>query len=191
MVNAAGPWSTGLNRLANVGAEFSVNVRPMRQEVHHVTAPARYNDGADLGPAIADVDLGTYMRPGPNNTLLIGGTEPECDGFEWIDDPDSADPRVSLARFEAQVTRAARRLPDLGVPNQPKGVAGVYDVAEDWTPIYDRTTRPASTLQWAPAATSSRTLRWPANSWRPSSTGSRTATIMTAIRSGTSGSTPG
>src|SRR5699024_7901635 len=27
-------------------------------------------------------------------------------------------------------------------PNRPSGVAGVYDVAEDWTPIYDRTDAP-------------------------------------------------
>jgi glycine/D-amino acid oxidase-like deaminating enzyme len=41
--------------------------------------------------------------------------------------------------FERQVTRAARRFPGLRVPSQPKGIAGVYDVASDWTPIYDRT----------------------------------------------------
>lgn len=142
VVNAAGPWSSGLNRLAGVGSEFTVGVRPMRQEVHHVTAPPGYNDGAELGPAIADVDLGTYMRPGPNNTFLVGGTEPECDGFEWVDDPDAAETRVSRVRFEAQVIRAARRLPGLTVPGRPSGVAGVYDVADDWTPIYDRTDAP-------------------------------------------------
>ena len=42
-------------------------------------------------------------------------------------------------RFEAQVTRAARRLPALQIPNTPLGIVGVYDVASDWTPIYDRT----------------------------------------------------
>ena len=36
------------------------------------------------------------------------------------------------------MTRAARRLPGLGVPSTPRGIAGVYDVADDWTPIYDR-----------------------------------------------------
>jgi sarcosine oxidase subunit beta len=29
----------------------------------------------------------------------------------------------------------------LSVPFQPKGIAGVYDAASDWTPIYDRTDR--------------------------------------------------
>ncbi|MFI5428620.1 FAD-dependent oxidoreductase [Aeromicrobium sp. UC242_57] len=37
------------------------------------------------------------------------------------------------------MTRAARRLPDLRVPSGPRGIVGVYDVATDWTPVYDRT----------------------------------------------------
>src|SRR5207245_6009352 len=58
---------------------------------------------------------------------------------QWIDDPDAADPRPTADVFDAQVTRAARRLPALTVPPAPRGLAGVYDVADDWTPIYDRT----------------------------------------------------
>ncbi|SRR5579875_952811 len=139
LVNAAGPWSGAVNRLAGVGGEFTVKVRPMRQEVHQVTAPPGYNHGTRLGPVIADLDLGIYLRPASPDFLLIGGTEPACDPLEWIDDPDQANPRVTASRFRAQVTRAARRLPGLTVPNTPVGIAGVYDVAEDWTPIYDRT----------------------------------------------------
>ncbi|MBV6697669.1 FAD-binding oxidoreductase [Kitasatospora aureofaciens] len=139
VVNAAGPWSGGLNRLAGVGGEFTVGVRPLRQEVHQVAAPPGYSLAADLGPVIADLDLGIYLRAAPGGRLLVGGTEPACDPLEWIDDPDEADPRPTVHRFRAQVTRAARRLPGLGVPNRPTGIAGVYDVADDWTPIYDRT----------------------------------------------------
>lgn len=139
VVNAAGPWSGRLNRMAGVGGEFTVHVRPMRQEVHHVPAPPGYNRGDRFGPAIADLDLGVYMRPTPGGHLLVGGTEPECDPLEWINDPDQASPRVTAARFRAQVMRAARRLPGLTIPNAPAGVAGVYDVTDDWTPIYDRT----------------------------------------------------
>ncbi|MBO8192458.1 FAD-binding oxidoreductase [Streptomyces oryzae] len=139
VVNAAGPWSGALNDLAGVGGDFSVSVRPMRQEVHQVAAPAAYGSQALPGPTIGDLDLGTYMRAAAGRHLLVGGTEPECDPLEWIDDPDQADPRPTSRRFQAQVTRAARRIPGLTVPNTPQGVAGVYDVAEDWTPIYDRT----------------------------------------------------
>ena len=41
--------------------------------------------------------------------------------------------------WEAQTLRAARRLPELGVPSRPVGLAAVYDVSTDWLPIYDRT----------------------------------------------------
>jgi sarcosine oxidase subunit beta len=139
LLNAAGPWSSALNRLAGVGAEFTIRVRPLRQEVHQVRAPAGFNRDSQFGPAITDLDLGTYMRPGPGGVLLVGGTEPDCDPFEWVDDPDQVAPQATATRFHAQVMRAARRLPELTVPNIPTGIVGVYDVAEDWTPIYDRT----------------------------------------------------
>ncbi|RJQ83059.1 NAD(P)/FAD-dependent oxidoreductase [Amycolatopsis panacis] len=139
VVNAAGPWSGKLNGLAGVGSDFTVGLRPMRQEVAHVLAPEGYHPPGGVGPAIADVDLGTYFRGEVGGGLLVGGTEPECDPFQWLDDPDEANLNPTMAVFEAQVTRAARRLPGLRVPNRASGVVGVYDVAEDWTPIYDRT----------------------------------------------------
>ena len=143
VVNAAGPWSGGLNRLAGVGAEFTIGVRPLRQEVHEVPAPAGYGgEDGSLAPAVADLDLGVYLRPGVHGTLFVGGTEPECDELQWLDDPDDADLRVTADLHDAQVTRAARRLPGLRVPNRRSGIAGVYDAADDWTPIYDRTDAP-------------------------------------------------
>ncbi|RSM52290.1 FAD-dependent oxidoreductase [Amycolatopsis sp. WAC 01376] len=134
VVNAAGPWSGAVNRLAGVGSDFTVGVRPMRQEVAHVPVQEGYS-----GPVVADMDLGTYFRGEGGAGLLVGGTEPECDPMQWTDDPDAVDIHPTAAVFEAQVTRAARRLPDLAVPNRARGVVGVYDVADDWTPIYDRT----------------------------------------------------
>lgn len=139
VVNAAGPWSRGLNELAGVGADFTVATRAMRQEVAHVLAPEGFHPPGGIGPAFADVDLGTYFRGEFGGGLLVGGTEPECDPPQWLNDPDDANPNPTMAVFEAQVTRAARRLPGLRVPNRARGVVGVYDVADDWTPIYDRT----------------------------------------------------
>lgn len=140
VVNAAGPWSAAFNALAGVGEGWTVSTRPMRQEVHHLPAPKGYNaDG--IGPCIADLDLGVYMRGTPGDGLLIGGTEPECDPLEWIDDPDAANRNPTQAVYEAQATRAARRLPELGIPGKSVGIAGIYDVTEDWAPIYDRTER--------------------------------------------------
>mgnify|MGYP000140192101 CR=1 FL=1 len=142
VVNAAGPWSGALNELIGVGDDFTVTVRPLRQEVAHVSAPPGYNSEDGLGSAIGDLDLGTYMRPEPGGGWLVGGTEPECDPLEWIDDPDTANLDRTAPQFERQVTRAARRLPELGIPNRPRGIAGVYDVSSDWAPIYDKTDQP-------------------------------------------------
>ncbi|MBV9292906.1 MAG: FAD-binding oxidoreductase [Frankiales bacterium] len=145
VVNAGGPWSTSINALAGVGDDFAVAVRPMRQEVHQVAAPADYRrpgEPTEPGPVVGDLDLGVYLRPAAADELLVGGTEPECDPLEWLDDADDADLNPTAAVFERQVTRAARRLPDLRVPGAVRGVAGVYDVAADWTPIYDRTALP-------------------------------------------------
>lgn len=142
VVNAAGPWSGALNRLAGVGGDFTIGVRAMRQEVAHVPAPGGYHRDGKPGPAIADMDLGIYMRGEVGDALLVGGTEPECDPFQWLDDPDEANPNPTSDVSAAQVIRAARRFPELAVPNRVRGVVGVYDVTDDWTPIYDRTELP-------------------------------------------------
>lgn len=136
VVNAAGPWSSRVNALAGAGADFAVGLRPMRQEVHQVRAP----EALQRSPiCFADMDLGTYIRPDGSGQLLVGGTEPECDPMQWLDDPDASYPNPTGAVFEAQLVRAARRLPELRVPSRPRGVVGVYDVTDDWTPIYDQT----------------------------------------------------
>ena len=143
VVNAAGPWSSQVNAMAGVGSDFTVTFRPMRQEVHEVAAPRGFepSDG-EPGITIADPDLGIYVRSARAGALLVGGMEPECDPPEWLDDPGAADPRPTVPVFETQVLRAARRFPDLAVPHRPSGIAGVYDVTTDWSPVYDRTDRP-------------------------------------------------
>lgn len=142
VVNAAGPWSSAVNQLAGVGTDFTVRVGAMRQEVHQAPRPQGPDGRTAPFPIIADLDLGVYIRPDAGHSLLVGGTEPECDPLEWIQHPDDFNPYVTAACFEAQMLRAARRLPDLTIPNRPTGLAGIYDVASDWTPIYDRTEHP-------------------------------------------------
>jgi sarcosine oxidase, subunit beta len=136
VVNVGGPWSSQINALAGVGDDFTIAVRPMRQEVHAIDTG---NDVAATLPVVADLDLGTYFRRTPGDALLVGGAEPACDPLQWLDDPDTANPNATAEVFDAQVTRVARRVPGVTVPPLPRGLAGVYDVAEDWTPIYDRT----------------------------------------------------
>jgi sarcosine oxidase subunit beta len=140
VINAAGPWSGQLNQLAGVQDEFAITTRPLRQEVHRVAArPGQPLDGLTH---VADSDLGTYFRPEPGGGLLVGGQEPECDPMQWLDDPDDYHPGATSALFDAQVTRLARRVPGVAVPPRPAGIAGVYDVTDDWIPIYDRTSLP-------------------------------------------------
>ena len=135
VINAGGPWSNRINQLAGVGEDFTISVKPMRQEVHQINTPMNLIPG----PIIGDLDLGTYMRSSPTGSTLIGGTEPECDRLDWVDDVEAVNLNRTKELFEAQVTRAARRFPALQIPNSPSGIAGIYDVAADWTPIYDRT----------------------------------------------------
>ena len=138
IVNAAGPWSGRINDLAGAGSDFTVTTRPMRQEVHHVQAPASWINP----PCFSDLDTGVYIRPEAGGGMVIGGTEPECDPYQWVEDPDNVNMNRTQELFTAQVTRAARRLPDLQVPSTAAGVVGVYDVSSDWSPIYDKSDVP-------------------------------------------------
>ncbi len=137
VVNAAGPHSSMLNRLAGVEDSQSIRTRPLRQEVHVVPAGTGLLQG-DGVPCVGDTDLGTYFRPQVGGTILVGGIEPECDPLVWVDDPDHFDERPSVHAFQAQTWRLARRIPELGVPGRPVGLAALYDVTSDWVPVYDR-----------------------------------------------------
>lgn len=139
VVNASGPFSSRVNLLAGVVADFAeLSTRALRQEVHVLPGPegSRFGDG---GVVVMDADLGTYFRPQPGGTILVGGLEPDCDPMIWVDDPDELDPTPSVQAWEAQAYRVARRLPNVGVPSRPSGLAALYDVTPDWVPIYDCT----------------------------------------------------
>ncbi len=137
VVNAAGPHSGAVNAMAGLDGTMAIGTTPLRQEVHHVPAPAGVDMAAD-GMVLGDLDLGFYSRPETGNHVLLGGMEPECDELEWLDDPDVHDEHITDL-WQTQVLRASRRFPDLGMPHQRKGIVGVYDVSDDWMPIYDRT----------------------------------------------------
>jgi len=137
VVNCAGPHSRAINALAGVANEGNVTTKPLRQEVHHLGAVDQFT-GHGGAPVTFDGDLGTYFRPDPGG-LLVGGLEPACDPMEWVEHPDSTNPTASVNSYEAQTTRLARRMPELQIPPRPKGVVGIYDVSDDWIPIYDKT----------------------------------------------------
>ncbi|MGL5811306.1 MAG: NAD(P)/FAD-dependent oxidoreductase [Nocardioides sp.] len=142
VVNAAGPWSGRLNELAGVlgdsPADFRTSTRPLQQEVISLPAPDGFTLGAG-GTCVTDPDFATYFRPHAGGTLIAGGMEPECDELTYLDRPEDAIESVTAATWETQTLRLARRLPALGIPGRPTGVVGVYDVTDDWIPLYDRT----------------------------------------------------
>lgn len=137
VVNVAGPHSFVINRLAGVEAGMRIKTRALRHEVHLVPSPAGF-DFEHAGLHISDGDTGIYMRPEAGNTILVGSGDPACDSKEWVDDPDHFNRAVTEAQWKAQVYRLAKRLPTLGIPNEKKGLVDLYDVADDWIPIYDK-----------------------------------------------------
>ena len=61
-----------------------------------------------------------------------------CDPKEWISDPDNYNQQVTESQWKAQVYRCAKRIPQLKIPSRTSGVVDLYDVSDDWLPIYDK-----------------------------------------------------
>lgn len=141
VVNAAGPWSVALNTMAGVLDDFSTSTRATEQEVISVPAPPGFalDDG---GTGVHDPDFGTYFRPHPGGTIIVGSFEAPCDPLILVDDADDVRTAPSPENWEVQSLRLARRLPDLQVPGQKSGIVSAYDITDDWIPIYDRTSLP-------------------------------------------------
>ncbi len=95
-------------------------------------------DFMTAGVVAADDDMGFYFRPEVGNNVLLGSVDPECDPREYVD-PDDYDTRLNRDQWHTQVLRANRRMPTLGIPHEARGIVDLYDVSDDWLPIYDRT----------------------------------------------------
>ena len=137
LVNVAGPHSFVINRMADVEKEMNIKTRALRHEVHHVPSPEGYDFEKD-GFHTSDGDNSIYFRPETGNTILIGSEDPLCDPKEWIADPDNYNQQVTESQWKAQVYRCARRIPQLKIPSRTSGVVDLYDVSDDWLPIYDK-----------------------------------------------------
>ena len=137
VVNVAGPHSFVINRMADVERDMNIKTRALRHEVHHVPSPEGYDFEKD-GFHTSDGDNGIYFRPETGNTILIGSEDPLCDPKEWISDPDNYNQQVTESQWKAQVYRCAKRIPQLKIPSRTSGVVDLYDVSDDWLPIYDK-----------------------------------------------------
>ena len=139
IVNVAGPHSMKINQMADVEKDMNIKTRALKVEVCHVPSPAGYNYENE-GFVISDSDIGCYSRPEIGNNVLIGSEDPECDERIYVD-PDNWDTNFS-EQWKVQVLRQAQRYPDLPVTSESKGVVALYDVADDWIPIYDKSSLP-------------------------------------------------
>jgi len=139
VINVAGPHSSLINAMAGVSSGMLMSTRALRHEVAHVDAPESIDKSRRM--VTSDSDVQVYTRPSGENGFLIGSEDPECDDREWVDDPDNYNLEFS-AQWKTLVMRFAQRLPELGIPDTAKGVVALYDVTEDWMPIYDKSDLP-------------------------------------------------
>ena len=135
VVNVAGPHSYKINALAGAEGDMRITTRALRQEVAHVPAPQGV-DYVGLACVTSDSDAAIYTRPEIGNNILIGSEDPPCDEHRWVD-PDDFDRNFS-DQWTVQAQRLAQRFPSLGIPSRLQGCVDLYDVTEDWIPIYDR-----------------------------------------------------
>jgi sarcosine oxidase subunit beta len=139
VVNIAGPHSAKVNAMAGALAGMTIQTRALKVEVAHVPFPAGFDFEKD-GLVTSDSDVACYARPELGNHILIGSEDPPCDAREWVD-PDDWDRNFS-EQWQVQVQRVAQRIPTLPVTSEVRGVVDLYDVADDWIPIYDKSDVP-------------------------------------------------
>ena len=139
VINVAGPHAAKVNEMAGALSDMTITTRALKQEVVHMPSPKGFDFFHD-GPVISDSDIACYCRPEKGNFILVGSEDPECDPREWVD-PDDYDTNFT-EQWTTQAHRYAQRVPSIGIPNQTKGVVDLYDVSDDWIPIYDKSMIP-------------------------------------------------
>jgi len=136
VINIAGPHSSMITELAGQTRNNAIKTRALRHEVHTVPPPDGF-DPEEEGYHTNDTDIGAYYRPETGGMILTGSVDPECDPKEFVD-PDNYNTEVTENQWKAQIYRLARRIPDLPIPTRPMGIVDLYDVSDDWIPIYDK-----------------------------------------------------
>lgn len=140
VINVGGPASARINEMAGVTGDMTISTKALRQEVVHVPAPAGFDFEGD-GFVVSDSDIACYCRPEHGNHILVGSEDPPCDDHVWVED-DTAYDRDFTEQWRTQAMRYGQRVPTLGIPSQMKGVVDLYDVSDDWIPIYDKSMLP-------------------------------------------------
>ena len=139
VINVAGPHSMKINRMADVEKNMNIKTKALKVEVSHVKPPEGF-DYEKKAFVVSDSDIGCYSRPEIGNHILIGSEDPECDERVFVD-PDDWDDNFT-DQWNTQLYRQAQRYPDLPLSSNIKGVVSLYDVSDDWIPIYDKSDLP-------------------------------------------------
>ena len=139
VVNVAGPHSMKVNQMAGVEEDMNIKTKALKVEVSHVKPPENFNYEKDAF-VVSDSDIGCYSRPETGNHILIGSEDPECDERIFVD-PDKWDENFT-DQWNTQLYRQAQRYPNLPLSSKVKGVVSLYDVSDDWIPIYDKSSLP-------------------------------------------------
>jgi sarcosine oxidase subunit beta len=124
--------------------DLPLETRALRREVHQMHNPLFEEESQrNPLPVIGDVDGGVYTRPeARGRALIVGTTDPECDAFEWVDDPDDYHESLTEPYRQRQCLRLMKRIPSLEL-GPTRGVVSLYDVTvQDWYPIADKTDLP-------------------------------------------------
>ena len=135
VINVAGPHSHKVNAMAGAQRDMTITTRALRQEVVHVPSPEDF-DFEHEGIVVSDSDISCYCRPESGNHILVGSEDPQCDPREVVDPDDYS--QAFSEQWTTQALRYAQRVPNLALPGKAQGVVDLYDVTEDWIPIYDR-----------------------------------------------------
>jgi len=139
VVNVAGPHSMKINQMAGVENDMNIKTKALKVEVAHVKPPKGF-DYENNAFVISDSDIGCYSRPEIGNHILIGSEDPVCDDRIFVD-PDNWDQNFT-DQWKTQLFRQAQRFPDMPITTNMKGVVALYDVSDDWIPIYDKSSLP-------------------------------------------------
>ena len=135
-VNAAGPHGQSINALVDPNGQQRIRTRVVRHEVAHLRcADAATSDASRI--MLYDTDIGGYIRADTGDSILAGSLGARGE-VELAADPDDFDRNLSPQSIEP-LYRLAQRIPALGIPNTLSGVADLWDVSDDWIPIYDCT----------------------------------------------------
>jgi len=144
VINCAGPYSNLVtdmvfsDKTCDVENDMNLTTRPLRREICHLSLSSNFDYG-NKGMLLIDFDNGIYIRPDNKNNIILGSNEPHCDTLDIIDNVANTNTEFT-EQWTSQLYRGALRMKNLHIPSatNTRGIVACYDITEDWTPIYDK-----------------------------------------------------